>query len=313
VDAIGGLLDSPRARDAFLLRSSLEPPWSLRIADEAPLSLAAVVRGELWVVPDDAPPAHLAAGDVAVFRGPDHFTVADEPATEPQAVIHPGQVCRTPDGREVLAMSDLGVRLWGNHPDGATQLVTGTYQVHTEVSRRLLDVLPPLVVLGAETLQTPLVGFLADEIVKDEPGQEAVLDRLLDLLLVAVLRTWFARPDAGAPGWFRANGDPVVGPALRLIHHRPADPWTVESLASATGVSRAALARRFTSLVGEPPMAFLTGWRLTLAADLLREPGTTLESVARQVGYGSSFALSTAFKRVRGVSPREHRAAAAGW
>jgi AraC-like DNA-binding protein len=313
VDAIGGLLDGPRARDAFLLRSSLEPPWSLRIADEAPLSLAAVVRGEMWVVPDDAPPVHLAAGDVAVFRGPDHFTVADEPATEPQAVIHPGQVCRTPDGREVLAMSDLGVRLWGNHPDGATQLVTGTYQVHTEVSRRLLDVLPPLVVLGAETLQTPLVGFLADEIVKDEPGQEAVLDRLLDLLLVAVLRTWFARPDAGAPGWFRANGDPVVGPALRLIHHRPADPWTVESLASATGVSRAALARRFTSLVGEPPMAFLTGWRLTLAADLLREPGATLESVARQVGYGSSFALSTAFKRVRGVSPREHRAAAAGW
>lgn len=311
MDAIGGLLDSPRARDAFLLRSSLEPPWSLRIADEAPLSLAAVVRGEMWVVPDDAPPVHLAAGDVAVFRGPEHYTVADEPATEPQAVIHPGQVCRTPDGREVLAMSDLGVRLWGNHPDGGTQLVTGTYQVHTEVSRRLLDVLPPLVVLGAGTLRTPLVGFLADEIVKDEPGQEAVLDRLLDLLLVAVLRTWFARPAAGAPGWFRANGDPVVGPALRLIHHRPADPWTVESLASATGVSRAALARRFTSLVGEPPMAFLTGWRLTLAADLLREPGATLESVARQVGYGSSFALSTAFKRVRGVSPREHRAAAA--
>lgn len=313
MDAIGGLLDSPRARDAFLLRSSLEPPWSLRIVDEAPLSLAAVVRGELWVVPDDAPPVHLAAGDVAVFRGPDHYTVADAPATEPQAVIHPGQVCRTPDGREVLAMSDLGVRLWGNHPDGATQLVTGTYQVHTEVSRRLLDVLPPLVVLGAQTLRTPLVGFLADEIVKDEPGQEAVLDRLLDLLLVAVLRTWFARPDAGAPGWFRANGDPVVGPALRLIHHRPADPWTVESLASATGVSRAALARRFTSLVGEPPMAFLTGWRLTLAADLLREPGATLESVARQVGYGSSFALSTAFKRVRGMSPREHRAAAGAW
>jgi len=313
VDSIGGLLDSPRARDAFLLRSSLEPPWSIRIVDEAPLSVAAVVRGEMWVVPDDAAPVHLAEGDAAVFRGPEHYTVADDPATEPQAVIHPGEVCRTPDGREVMPMSDLGVRLWGNSPDGATQLVTGTYLVRTEVSRRLLDVLPPLVVLDAKALDTPLVGFLADEIVKDEPGQEAVLDRLLDLLLVAVLRAWFARPDAGTPGWFRANGDPVVGPALRLIHHRPAEPWTVESLASATGVSRAALARRFTSLVGEPPMAFLTGWRLTLAADLLREPGATLESVARQVGYGSSFALSTAFKRVRGVSPREHRAAAAGW
>ena len=312
VDSIGGLLDSPRARDAFLLRSSLEPPWSIRIVDEAPLSVAAVVRGEMWVVPDDAAPVHLAEGDVAVFRGPDPYTVADDPATEPQAVIHPGEVCRTPDGREVMPMSDLGVRLWGNSPDGATQLVTGTYLVRTEVSRRLLDVLPPLVVLDAKALDTPLVGFLADEIVKDEPGQEAVLDRLLDLLLVAVLRAWFARPDAGTPGWFRANGDPVVGPALRLLHHEPARPWTVAALAAETGVSRAALARRFTELVGEPPMAFLAGWRLALAADLLRDRQTTLAAVARQVGYGSPYALSTAFKRVRGVSPREHRAAVAG-
>ena len=76
------------------------------------------------------------------------------------------------------------------------------------------------------------------------------------------------------------------------------------------GVSRAALARRFNDLVGEPPMAFLTGWRIALAADLLREPGATIGSVADQVGYGSPFALSTAFKRVRGVSPREYRAGA---
>src|SRR6185312_6088154 len=108
VDSIGGLLDSPRARDAFLLRARLRPPWSIRIVDEAPLSVAAVVRGEMWVVPDDAAPVHLAEGDAAVFRGPEHYTVADDPATEPQAVIHPGEVCRTPDGREVMPMSDLG-------------------------------------------------------------------------------------------------------------------------------------------------------------------------------------------------------------
>ena len=134
-----------------------------------------------------------------------------------------------------------------------------------------------------------------------------MLDRLLDLLLIAVLRAWFARPEAAAPGWYRAHGDPIVGPALRLLHNNPAHPWTVASLAAASGVSRAALARRFNALVGEPPMTFLTGWRLTLAADLLREPGATVGSVAEQVGYGSSFALSTAFKRVRGVSPQEHR------
>jgi AraC-like DNA-binding protein len=155
-------------------------------------------------------------------------------------------------------------------------------------------------------------GLLAEEIGRDEPGQQSVLDRLLDLLLIAVLRAWFARPDAAAPAWYRAHGDPVVGTALRLLQHNPAHPWTVASLAAASGVSRAALARRFTDLVGEPPMTFLTGWRLALAADLLREPDATLGAVARQVGYGTAFALSAAFKRVRGISPRQHRAGTEG-
>ena len=137
----------------------------------------------------------------------------------------------------------------------------------------------------------------------DQPGQEAVLDRLLDLLLIAVLRAWFARPEAEAPGWYRAHADPVVGPALRLLHNAPEHPWTLAELAAACGASRAALARRFSELVGEPPMAFLTGWRIALAADLLLEPGATVGSVAPQVGYGSPYALSTAFKRVRGISP----------
>jgi len=190
-------------------------------------------------------------------------------------------------------------------------MLTGTYQLQGEISQRLLDALPPLVTLADGDRNAPLVALLATEIGKDEPGQEVVLDRLLDLLLIAVLRSWFARPEAEAPAWYSAHGDPIVGRALRLLHNNPAEPWTVASLAAATGVSRAALARQFNELVGEPPMAFLTGWRLALAADLLREPGATVASVARQVGYGSPYALSTAFKRVRGVSPRQHRLATA--
>lgn len=207
-------------------------------------------------------------------------------------------------------MRELGVRTWGNSPDGATVMLTGTYQLDGEISRRLLRTLPTLLALPEDAWDSPLIPLLADEIVKDEPGQEAVLDRLLDLLLIAVLRAWFARPEAEPPAWYRAYGDPVVGPALRLLHNNPAHRWTVATLAGATNVSRATLARRFNELVGEPPMTFLTGWRITLAADLLCEPGATVGSVAPQIGYSSSFALSTAFKRVRGISPKEHRAAA---
>jgi AraC-like DNA-binding protein len=286
----------------------MDAPWSMRIQDEAPLTLVAVVRGQAWVVPDSGRAAGLGPGDVAIARGPDPYVVADDPATEPQVVIHPGQRCTTPDGEELTQMASLGVRTWGNNPQGSTVLVTGTYQLHSETSRRLLKTLPALLVLPGDTWNNTLIDYLADEIGKDEPGQEAVLDRLLDLLLIAVLRVWYSRPEARAPGWYRAHSDPVVGRALRLLHNNPAQHWTVANLAAATGVSRAALARRFNKLVGEPPMTFLTTWRLTLAADLILEPGATIGSVARQVGYGSSYALSTAFKRVRGVSPQEYRA-----
>ena len=307
MDALASLLDGPRARNAFLIRALLDPPWSLRIQDEAPLCLVAMVRGEAWVLPDDAAPVHLRPGEIMVISGRDPYTVADDPQTRPQIVIHPGEKCTTPDGRSLTEEMTLGVRTWGTNPDGATLMLVGTYQMDGEVSRRLLNVLPKRLTMPAGTLDTPLVPLLNAELVKDEPGQEAVLDRLLDLLLIAVLRAWLARPDAGSPGWYRAHTDPVVGPALRMIHNNPAHPWTVASLAAGSGVSRAALARRFTDLVGEPPMKFLTGWRLAMAADLLREPEATLGSVARKVGYGSAFALSAAFKRELGVSPQQHR------
>jgi AraC-like DNA-binding protein len=202
----------------------------------------------------------------------------------------------------------LGVRTWGTNRAASTVMLVGTYQLSGEITQRLLDALPPMVTLSTDGRTSPLVALLGQEVSRDEPGQDAVLDRLLDLLLTATLRAWFARSDGNAPGWYRAHGDPVVGTALRLMHANPAHPWTVDGLAAKVGVSRAALARRFTELVGEPPISYLTGWRLDLAADLLREPNATVGAVARQVGYGSAFALSTAFKRERGISPREHRA-----
>jgi AraC-like DNA-binding protein len=330
VDALAGLLDGARARGAFLLRAMLTSPWSLRIEDRAPLTVVAQSRGDTWFRFDDGePPTRLAPGDVAVVRGPDPYTVADDPAAPPRVVIHPGQRCTTPDGVDLHDVMGLGMRTWGDALDGDTVMLVGTYQLAGEVSRRLLDALPRLLVLPADRWDSPVLPLLAAEIPRDRPGQEAVLDRLLDLLLIDVLRAWFTAggdgPDlgdadggpGGAPGreptWLRAHTDPVVGRALRLLHHDPGQPWTVAALATHTGVSRAALARRFAELVGEPPMTYLTGVRLDLAAGMLRdERDATLEAVARRVGYGSAFALSSAFKRVRGVSPAEHRARFSG-
>ncbi|AXK33587.1 AraC family transcriptional regulator [Streptomyces armeniacus] len=310
MDSFTGLLDGPKARGAFLLRSVLNPPWSLRIEDRAPLALATVVRGEAWIVPDGGTPVPLRPGDVGIMRGPEPYTVADSPDTPVQVVIGADQRCSTTGGEDVTDSMALGVRTWGDGSDGATVLLSGTYQLDREIGRRLLDALPTLLVRPAAPGDRALVKLLADEIGEDAPGQELVLDRILDLLLVNVLRAWLAGPGSGASSWYRAQSDPVVGPALRLLQDTPAHPWTVASLAARVGISRAALARRFTELVGEPPMTYLTGWRLALAADLLREPDATVAGVARQVGYSSAFALSAAFKRVRGMSPQEYRTGA---
>src|ERR1700712_2394044 len=105
MDAVAGLLDGPRARGAFVLRSSMDPPWSLRIADEAPLTLIAIVHGGAWIAHDDAAPVRLGPGDVAIVLGPDPYPVADAPDTPPEAVIHPGGRCATPDGGELEAMT----------------------------------------------------------------------------------------------------------------------------------------------------------------------------------------------------------------
>ncbi|WP_326755559.1 AraC family transcriptional regulator [Streptomyces hirsutus] len=311
MDALTGLLEGPRARGAFMIRACFDPPWSVRIEDRAPLTVMLLVRGEAWLVPDGGDRRLLRPGDLAIARGPDPYTCADDPGTPPQALILPGGECHYPDGRPLNGAMDLGVRTWGDSTDGATAMLIGTYRMRGETGGRLLDALPPLLFLTADDWNCPLTPILAAEIVRDEPGQEVVLDRLLDLLVIAALRTWFARPEAAPPAWYGALGDPVVGPVLRLLQGDPAHPWTVAALAAKAGVSRAALARRFTELVGEPPMTYLTGWRLALAADRLRDTEDTLGAIARHVGYGSAFALSTAFKRAYGVSPQEWRTRAA--
>jgi AraC-like DNA-binding protein len=309
MDAFAGLLDGPRARNAYLLRTILDPPWSIRIEDQSPLTLLSVVRGSAWITLEDGRRDRVGPGDTVVVVGPDPYVLADDPATPVEVIVYPGQRCTSLEGEPLAEKMSLGVRTWGKRADGEAVILIGAYESLGEIGVRLLHALPPLVVLRSDEWACPYLPLLVAEMERDEPGQEAVLDRLVDLILVALLRAWFARPEADPPAWYRAQADPVVGRALQLMHHDPQRPWTVASIAAETGMSRAALARRFSDLVGEPPMTYLTAWRLALAADQLRDPDATVGSVATKVGYGSPFALSVAFKRVHGVSPQEYRAA----
>lgn len=153
--------------------------------------------------------------------------------------------------------------------------------------------------------------LLAAEIAEPRPGSDAAVPALLETLLLFILRAWFdEQADTRASGWAGAFTDPAVAAALRAVHEDPARAWTVPDLSDVAGVSRATLARRFTGTVGEPPLAYVTRWRMLTAARLLRATDSSLGAVARRVGYTSEFAFAKAFKREYGSAPGQYRRAA---
>ncbi|MEU5608582.1 AraC family transcriptional regulator [Streptomyces sparsogenes] len=305
MDVLSDLLHRARARNALVRQLIQRPPWSLSFTDPPPLTVVTTLSGHTSVRVDDGDtaPVRLAAGDIALITRPGRYTIADDPATPPQVVIR-GREKRLVAGSAEAPDThrNLAPRTYGDGLPGATVMLRGAYELRGDVGERLLGMLPPLAVVPAGPATRAALAMLATEATRDEPGQDAVLDRLLDLVLVLALRSWCAGADT-APAWYQALADPPIGEALRLLHEDPARRWTVAELAARAGMGRAAFAARFTALVGEPPLTYLTGWRMTVAADLLRDAETTIAAVARQVGYGDPFAFSVAFKRTRGVSP----------
>lgn len=310
MDVFGDLFRGVRAHGSLFGSSTLTAPWALHFVDGAPLTLCTVLGGAGWIVPEHGPPEPLRAYETVVVRGPATFTFVDDLDTSAEPIAC-GEFCATPEHggtRHRLGWSD-----GDHHETGATTLIVGAYPVRGEISRQLLDVLPGVLRVEAGGTGDAVLDHLAAEVAVDVPGQQVVLDRLLDWMLVCTLREWFDRPGGRPPAWWAAQRDPVAGDALRLMHADPAAPWTVASLADRIGVSRSTLAKRFTELVGEPPLTYLTRWRMTLAADLLVErQDATVASVARTVGYSEPFGFSAAFKRVRGVSPSGFRRSATG-
>ncbi|MEV7903469.1 AraC family transcriptional regulator [Streptomyces anulatus] len=303
MDVFDELLRGVRGRGAVFGRSVLRAPWSLRFTDGAYLTLCLPLRGAGWIVPEGGEPLRVKVGEVAIVRGPAPFVFTDDPADGTGAgraddvrEVRWGQV------RDSAAPPDRGPEL-----DCPTVLLAATYDVRAQVPQRLLRALPPALVVPDEEDCAPMRDYLEAQLGGGRPGDQIVLDRLLDWMLVCTLRDWFDRPEADPPGWYGALGDEVAGPALRAMHADPAHPWTTAELASRAGVSRTTLAKRFTELVGDGPVAYLTEWRMTLAADLLTRPELTVGAVARRVGYADAFGFSAAFKRLRGESPSAFR------
>jgi AraC-like DNA-binding protein len=247
----------------------------------------------LWVE-DPRSAIELKSGEVALVRGgPDHF-VAHKPAA---ACLPPAQFKAHHSDDEF------------DSNNGASVFLCGAYALSGDIGRGLLEALPPVLCLSAgteERLQS-VIGLLSSELVGSDLGQQTVLDRLLDILLVLAIRTCFQQDGEHAPKWFQASADPRLGRALAEMHADAAHAWTVPELASISGLSRAGFARAFQLVLGQAPMQYLTDWRMTIARDLLRAGELSLAEIGSRTGYTSPYAFGAAFRRHHGTSPGQWR------
>ncbi|MFK0104824.1 AraC family transcriptional regulator [Streptomyces sp. NPDC091217] len=279
--------------------------WCTRLAPYDGAGFHVVLQGGCWLLPDGGDPVSLGVGDAVLLPHGTGHVLADSPLDAAVAAAKAVPFERWSEG--------TGPRAWPPDRD-ATEMLCGKYRLDCSRMHPLMTELPAVVHLPNRVGRHPelraAIDLLAGELDARRPGSCVALPSLLDLLLVYMIRSWMSESTTGA--WPAALGDPVTAAALRALHSDPAAPWSNDRLAAEAGVSRPTLARRFTALVGRPPMAYLTWWRLILAASLLRDTPETLSTIADRVGYGSPYALSHAFQREFGTTPGRYRDETAG-
>jgi AraC-like DNA-binding protein len=297
VDVLTDALVAMRTGEPQSTLRRLSSPWSLHFPPVKGAGFHVVLEGSCWLVAPEGPPLRLGPGDVAfLHRGRGHG-LAEDPAT-------------------ALAAIEAGAAPADTSAAASVTLLCGSYQLDQVRPHPLLRDLPDVLHLPAKVGRHPslrtTVELLGTELGAARPGTDAVVPALVDILLFFILRTWIDEQPELDGGWPAALATPGIAAALEAIHAEPARPWTVEELGRCAGMSRAVFARRFAALVGEPPLTYLTRWRLQRAAHLLRSSDEPLRAISERIGYTSSFAFAKSFKRAYGVAPGTYRKDLAG-
>ncbi|MEU1406235.1 AraC family transcriptional regulator [Streptomyces sp. NPDC005728] len=298
MDVVSDAISAVRVGRPSSNRLRVSGRWCVRLAPYEGAGFHVVLGGACRLLPEEGgDPVDLGTGDVVLLpHGAGHVLA--------HGAAEPAEVRRAVPFEEVR---DEDVRFPEDGPE--VELLCGKYRLDRSRAHPLMAELPETVHLrnrvGAHPELRAAVDLLARELTGTHPGSALALPGLLDLLLIYVLRAWMTEAPTGV--WPTALTDPATATALRALHTDPAAPWSNDLLAARAGVSRATLSRRFTTLVGRPPMAYLTWWRLTLAATRLRDSDVPLATVARETGYGSPYALSHAFSREFGTTPGRYR------
>ncbi|WP_437476315.1 AraC family transcriptional regulator [Sorangium sp. So ce1014] len=301
MDALSAVLAPVRLQQIRWAFTVGRTPWGVALSGgKSCVRFHYMLRGSAWLSVDktDEPHVALSGGDLAVLPLGHAHVLRDHPRS---AHVRFDDVARC-DSRRAVMQLEVGAR----GPE--TNFVTGCFVLDDPLALQILAVLPPLVRMTPDAEQgvpsfLENIQFIAREVETDRPGSEIVLLRMADVIFIQILRAYLARvPDDGGGGFLGALRDPSTAAALGAMHHRAEVPWTVASLAKEVGLSRSVFAARFTQLVGEPPLGYLTRLRMQKAAMLLRE-GATLARASQLTGYASEASFSHAFRQWAGVAP----------
>ncbi|RKH12982.1 AraC family transcriptional regulator [Corallococcus sp. CA053C] len=301
MDVLANVLGVTQLGNTMLCQSELLAPWGLDIDAHTKTAVHLVQRGVCWLHLEGGEPMRLVPGDLALVGSGVRHRLTDSP----HGPVEPWEE----------ALTRMKDRLAAEPPSASadcTSLLCAAYEFEQDGQHPLLALLPQLIRLHVDSSDDSgqfqaLVRLLSHESGRKLPGSEIVIPRLVDSLFVFIVRAWLDSQPVGAGGWFGALRDPQIGRALSLIHESPEQPWTVESLAARVALSRAAFARRFGELVGEPPLKYLTRWRMSLAAKILKTTRESVDEVATRVGYDSTTGFGKAFQRHLRVSPGRYR------
>jgi AraC-like DNA-binding protein len=317
MDALSDVLRVIRLKGCVFLHAQFTAPWCIFteitgehcgafLQDAEHIVLYHyVVSGRMIAHIPDSQPVELEAGQLVIF-----------PHNHPHLLGSRIDLPAVPS-IEVVRVPPEGGLLAIQHGGGGeeTRVVCGFLGCDKLDDNPLVGALPPL--LQFDTRQEASgawirssLEFAAQEMAARRAGSETVLAKLSEVLFVEALRRYVETLSEEQTGWLAGLKDPFVSRALSLLHKRMTHPWTVDDLGREVGLSRSALADRFTRLIGEPPMRYLARWRIQLAAHQLRNTDTTLARIAEQVGYESEAAFNRAFKRSYGVPPATWRKSA---
>lgn len=297
-DPLGEALHSLRMSGTFYCRSELTGPWGLALPPMPDcLMFHVVTSGRCWLEVNKTK-RWLMPGDLSlVLHGEGHVLRSEPRARAVDLFALPRE--------QISARYEILRHGGGGAP---TSLVCGAVRFDDPAAHLLVRLLPNVMHIEAsgtpqgEWLQTTL-RLMASEAKRLRPGSEAVITRLADILVVQAIRSWLEEDPAAQTGWLGALHDRQIGRAISLIHREPARDWSVNSLAHEVAMSRSAFSARFTELVGESAMQYVTRWRMHVAQTWLREEDSSLAELATRLGYQSEAAFSRAFKRQMGLSP----------